>query len=72
MAELDSLEIKISADSARAAENISALANSLENLVQPATSAIEPLTKLSAALQGLKVPNTARSVTAYADALTGR
>ena len=71
MAELDSLEIKISADSARAAENISALATSLENLVQPATSAIEPLTKLSTALQSLKIPNSARSVTAYADALTG-
>lgn len=71
MAELDSLEIKISAESARAAENISALATSLENLVQPATSAIEPLTKLSAALQSLKIPNSARSVTAYADALTG-
>ena len=71
MAELDSLEIKISAESARAAENISALATSLENLVQPTTSAIEPLTKLSAALQSLKIPNSARSVTAYADALTG-
>ena len=57
--EIDSLQIKIAADSQCASENVLALARSLESLSAAALKATNPLTEFSKALGGLKGFRTA-------------
>ena len=56
--EIDSLQIKIAADSQSASENVLALARSLESLSASAIKAANPLNAFSKALGGIKSVNT--------------
>ena len=68
--EIDSLEIKISAESAEAAKHIIDLANSLDALSFSASTSVGHLKDLSKTLQGLKFPSGIKAFSNNAELLT--
>lgn len=68
--EIDSLEIKISAESSEAARHVLDLAESLDALSNSASTSVGHLKDLSKALQGLKFPTGIKAFTNNADNLT--